>query len=150
MRMIRLLYVEAGGEKKQSAGRLDASEGGEDFCWMLFQLSARSLSLPLSLQHKHTSIAFFFFYSHNWLHVSIQMLCKFPSGLKTHCGHRENQISCSLAAPSRCYNQKYEWMERIQLLFRKIWTKLCACIVCARYPVILTKAVAEKTHSFQY
>lgn len=42
-------------KKKKSAGRLDASEGGEDFCWMLFQLSARSRSLLLPLLHKHTS-----------------------------------------------------------------------------------------------
>lgn len=39
MRMIRLLYVEAGGGKKALAD-LALTEGGEDFCWMLFQLSA--------------------------------------------------------------------------------------------------------------
>lgn len=57
MRMIRLLYVEAGGEKggeekKKRAGRLDASEGGEDF--LLDVVSAEcTISLPLSWQHKH-------------------------------------------------------------------------------------------------
>lgn len=102
MRMIRLLYVEAGGEKKQSAGRLDASEGGEDFCWMLFQLSARSLSLPLSLQHKHTSIAFFFFFTHTidcmcpskcfanfpqaWKPIVDTEKIKYPAALQLHQG----------------------------------------------------------------
>ncbi len=69
MRMIRLLDVEAAGGKK-SAGRLDASEGGEDFCWMLFQLSARSLSPSLFLflsathTHTHTHTHSCFFKSH--------------------------------------------------------------------------------------
>lgn len=76
MRMIRLLYVEAGGEggRKKSIGRLDASEGGEDF--LLDVVSAEcTISLPpsfsISLQHKHTHTYHLLLNAHMVLHLSI-------------------------------------------------------------------------------
>lgn len=75
MRMIRLLYVEAveGRQKKKNAGRLHASEGGEDF--LLDVVSAEcTISLPPFSSAAQTHIL---------LHVSVQMFCKYPSGLKT-------------------------------------------------------------------
>lgn len=101
-------------KKRKSAGRLDASEGGEDFCWMLFQLSARSLSLPLSSpQHKHTHTRTHTSppLAHFCSHVSIQMLCKFPPGLKTlERLRRKSNKGC--AAPSSCYHHTRTQKER--------------------------------------
>lgn len=105
MRMIRLLYVEAGGGKergpeeerrkkkkkrKKRAGRLDASEGGEDF--LLDVVSAECTISPLpslfrrlsAAQNTHISC---FFSSHTHTNAQIaacvhRNALKPPSGLK--------------------------------------------------------------------
>lgn len=101
---------ERGGEKKALAD-LTLQKVEKIFCWMLFQLSAQSLSLPLSPYlcntntHTHISLAFKRAHGAAFVHLNALQISLRPQRPLKDCG--ENKIKgygAKLAAPSMCYN----------------------------------------------